>query len=111
MSARDELATIVHKRICEDSLSDCLEDGGYCVKASSEILAAGYSKPRTITTVEDLDALGVGAVVRSYICNVYIKDYDLYNPADSFWVAGGSVSEYQSNRIMFPATVLYEAAK
>jgi len=63
MSARDELATVVHRRICEDSLSDCLEDEGYCVKAANEILAAGYSKPRTITTAEELVALPNGTVV------------------------------------------------
>jgi len=31
--------------------------------AAQQILAAGYSKPRTVTTSEELDALNEGAVV------------------------------------------------
>ena len=44
MTERDELATVIHRRICEDSLSECLEYGGDCTKAAYEILAAGYTK-------------------------------------------------------------------
>lgn len=44
MSDREELAAVIHRRICEDSLSECLENEGYCVKAADEIVDAGYVK-------------------------------------------------------------------
>ena len=90
---RDELTKLISSR--------------HTMAAADAILAAGYRKPRTITTVEELDALPVEAVVRSDMGNVYIKDHDLDNPTDTWWVAGGGVSEYQSNRILLPATVLH----
>jgi len=34
--------------------------------AADAILDAGYSKPRTITTEAELDALPVGSVIRTY---------------------------------------------
>jgi len=44
LSALNDLAEVIHRRICEDSLAECLEDEGYCVKAAHDIIAAGYTK-------------------------------------------------------------------
>jgi hypothetical protein len=66
------------------------------------------SKPRTITTAEELDALPVESVVRSDMGNVYVKDYDLDDPSAIWWVTAGAVSEFPSISISLPATVLYE---
>lgn len=62
---RDELAQVIHSRICEESLDDCLEWRGKCVKAAEETLAAGYSRPRQVTTVEELRALPLPAIIDS----------------------------------------------
>jgi hypothetical protein len=114
VSARDELIQI----IWDGAVADRVKDGSDLrnvpvvrpkVEAMADaILAAGYTKPRTISTVEELDALPVDSVVRSDMCNVYVKDYDLDDPSAIWWVTAGAVSEYQSNRILLPATVLYE---
>jgi hypothetical protein len=48
-NARDELTTLIL--------------GKTAPRAADAVLAAGYSKPRTITTAEELDALGFEAVV------------------------------------------------
>jgi len=63
MNARDELAEVVSQALADvtgifDTSTE--EDKGM----ADHILAAGYSKPRTITTAEELDALGYGAVFR-----------------------------------------------
>jgi hypothetical protein len=52
MSARDELAAIIRK-----------EPGYPASKLADVILAAGYRKPRTITTSAELDALTEGATI------------------------------------------------
>ncbi len=61
MSARNELVTILR-----ESRIRWATDGEHRESQAAQadaILAAGYSKPRTITTVEELDALPVGVVV------------------------------------------------
>lgn len=105
MSARDELAAVIVEAYGEDP-SECPCEQDFDVAA--HILAAGYSKPRTIETVEELDALPVETVVRSDMGNIYVKDYDMDDPSAIWWVTAGAVSEFQSNRILLPATILYE---
>jgi hypothetical protein len=67
MSERDELVDLI-----EDSIDDAIYDaadappslvGIVASHATDAILAAGYRKPRTITTAEELDALKFGSVV------------------------------------------------
>ena len=60
------------------------------------ILAAGYSKPRTITTVEERDALREGSVVRD-------KDGDVIERLWGGWYFG------DNNTVPnLPATVIHE---
>lgn len=71
MSERDELGGVLSNTVCNASnyarpvqphilgsdMSVVLD------KTADAILAAGYRKPRTVTTAEELDALPVGSVV------------------------------------------------
>jgi hypothetical protein len=84
MSARDELFQLILGRTT--------------TKAVERILAAGYSKPRTITTVEELDALVAGTIIRDPLpC---IK----WGSGEWGTFSGDSV---ESSRIDLPATVIY----
>lgn len=56
MNNRDELADIVADY-----------DGWHPNEAADRILAAGYRKPRTITTEADLDSLPNGATIKTLI--------------------------------------------
>ena len=68
------------------------------------ILAAGYSKPRTITTAEELDALPVGSVVLSGGKIPRIKSEDGHWLGDGIDVDGAHIIRYT-----FFATVIHEA--
>jgi hypothetical protein len=88
VSSYDELVSILRRRI-----------GGSVGETVDDILAAGYQRPRTITTVEELDALPAGTIIRDPLpCIKW---------GSGMWgtFSGDSVG---SNRIDFPATVLYE---
>jgi hypothetical protein len=62
MSTRDELAATVEGAL--DSSHGIIAWAGPAQEDIADaILAAGYSKPRTITTAEELDGLDVGTVV------------------------------------------------
>lgn len=94
MNARVELTTLIL--------------GKTATRAAESILAAGYRKPRTITTAEELDGLANGSVVLS----------DIYKPhrgraisfqrwEDGEWHRGARSGSTHPDNIL-PATVLYE---
>lgn len=66
--------------------------------AANGILAAGYRKPRTITTAEELDALPVETIIMEHACNDPIQRYSIG------WCFGGDLV----NNVSLPATVLFE---
>ena len=68
--------------------------------AAASLLRAGYRKPRQVTTVEELDALPAGTVIRDGDPLTCIKW------GDGTWgtFAGGSCP---TSRITLPATVLH----
>jgi hypothetical protein len=104
MSDRNELARVIHSRICEESLSGCLEYRGRCVKAAESATAAGYRKPRTVTTAEELDALPVGSVLLDPI------GISLHKNAFTGWCASNGGKEIPLEMLAvdgLPATVLY----
>lgn len=68
-------------------------------QVAEAILAAGYRKPRRVTTREELDALPVDSVVLSHTIA-----YQYYG--DEAWSAAGRF--YDSSQISFPAYVLHE---
>lgn len=119
MSARDELRGTLSNTICNASnytkraqphllgsdMSVVLD------KTADAILAAGYRKPRTITTVEELDALPVGSVVLH--SGRAFQHYPAYPaPFDEYqkWKCGdgGFVRSTKDGSSILPATVLYE---
>jgi hypothetical protein len=102
-SLPNELAEVIHSRICEESLSDCLEYRDRCVKAAESATAAGYRKPRTVTTVEELDALPVGAVVRV----VHRDERFVLEKLSDGWYRPGVRIDYKPNKYWIGATVLY----
>ena len=59
-----ETITAAHAAICEQNIDECLDPDwrGKCVKAV-EAAASILGKPRTITTVGEMNALPVGSVV------------------------------------------------
>jgi hypothetical protein len=72
--------------------------------AAREILAAGYAKPRTITTIAELDALPEGSVIlpkfggRTWRRGLVSWDNGIYR-----W-SSASLASHST----FPAAVLYE---
>lgn len=82
MSARDELAGV--------------------------ILAAGYTKPRTVNSVEGLYALPGESVIRDDRGIVYELDYFPSMPKQRWWISTGTERRSHLSEIILPVTVLYE---
>lgn len=95
MSARDELVKIAAEHTCCSGL--CAESQS--TKTADAILAAGYSKPRTINTVEELDALHM-VVVRS-------KGGSIANIVNGRAYVFGYEASVPASTLALPATVLY----
>lgn len=87
MSERDELADIIASNRNE-----------YADKTADRILAVGYRKSATITTLADLDALPWRSVIRSDEGAVFEKF--------TMWHEAGSRDLKYSPAIALPATVL-----
>ncbi|MBT2537232.1 hypothetical protein [Arthrobacter sp. ISL-69] len=113
MSERDELIEILWQTATDDRVRSGVDlHKTPVVRAKAEvtaeaILAAGYSKPRTVTTVEELDALPVGSVLID-------GDGDICQRLRTGWRA--VIDERCGNpwltdtlEVDLPATVLHEA--
>jgi hypothetical protein len=104
MSERDELAAVI-AAVNEDL---CLMQGDSDTIIAA-ILAAGYRKPRTITTAEELDALPFKSAILDSSGAVLVNDGDTEDPwaslAEDFH--GGPIWT-SSAYIALPATVLHE---
>jgi hypothetical protein len=113
MSDRDELRGTLANTICNASLyakraqphllgSDMSE---VLDRTADAILAAGYRKPRTVSTVEELDALPVGSVVLDP------AGLSLHKNAFTGWCASNGAKNISREMLdeALPATVLYEA--
>jgi hypothetical protein len=92
-NARDELTTLIL--------------GKTAPRAADAILAAGYRKPRTITTTKGLEALPVDSVVKDRPGDIYerVENPDSERPE---WRAPGIRGYLVTASILFPATILYE---
>lgn len=80
--------------------------GRTTTKAVERILATGYRKPRTITTIEELDALPLGSVV--------LDDYGVACQVESEWVTEAGPNRMwmttgcdANTTVALPATVLH----
>ncbi|QCB97149.1 hypothetical protein E5206_09560 [Arthrobacter sp. PAMC25564] len=74
--------------------------------AAEEALEA--SKPRTIESVEELDALPAESVIRSDAGIVYERYADEDGPEFDFWLIPGEQRAQGATKIDLPATVLCE---
>jgi hypothetical protein len=78
---------------------------GYGELFAGAIIAAGYRKPRTITTAEELDALPFGSVILDPV------GLSLHKNEFAGWRASNGAKEIPADmlaREALPATVLYE---
>lgn len=77
--------------------------GRTTTKAVERILAAGYGKPRIITTAEDLDALPSGSVILDSSGEANVLH-------DNGWVLPGGPGGYTTWAVAqsLPVTVLHE---
>ena len=98
MSARDELEALL------------VANGGQRNIAPA-ILAAGYRKPRTITTAEELDALAVRSVLLTHgnkFGPLAVQKLSNGEPAGLDYLSVGLAMGYSSGEIHLPATVIHE---
>jgi hypothetical protein len=75
--------------------------------ALAEIEAAGYRKPRTITTAKELDEMPSWSVVRSDEATIWEK-FNGGHRSEDFWGETLTHGKHPSSHIALPATVLYE---
>ena len=103
MTARDELENIVHDAMYPGGdRDDRMTWPRSIFDAATAFLAAGYTKPRTISTVEELDALPVGAIVQdAYAVGCQRTNKWLHHE----WERIGHANPHGP---YLPATVLYE---
>ena len=103
MSARDELAAVIGSKL--DRLFGSREFGPakQDFDLADELISAGYSKPRTITTAEELDALPSGSVVLDR------RGLSLHLNYDGWGASTGQrgIEKEELERDAFPTTVLY----
>lgn len=74
------------------------------LQTAGDLLRAGYRKPRTITTAEELDALPFESVVRDAAGHVLERWGDAL---DAIWVTVQIAAYIPRGDIALPATVLY----
>lgn len=96
-SERDELAQIVRLNLIS-YVSDF-----QAREVARSIRAAGYIKPRTVTTAEELDAL-------PHHTMIYTADGDHAEHVYDQWFIPGVNYRYTSATIALPATVTWEPA-
>lgn len=102
MSERNELARVI--KTPEDfdgGPASCGPNDVYAGRTADAILAAGYRKPRTITTAEELDALPEWSVVRS-------EQGTPWEKCAGFWAETLGTGKHPASHIALPATVLWE---
>lgn len=97
MNERDELATVI------ETAYDLNEGAVSFELLAHATLAAGYRKPRTITTVEDLDALPLESVLKA-------SDGNIWESLVGGWFETASRVRNESSSILLPAAVLWEPA-
>ena len=107
MTAREELAEIIQD--CGEYIPGSHADDYVSPdKAAEAILAAGYRKPRTVTTVEELDALPLGSVILDQV------GLSLHRNAFTGWCSSNGAKEIPMDMLMqeaLPATVLHEGVQ
>ena len=104
-----------YRKHCANTTNEAREEMLLEVEAAYEsevpvvdyLIAAGYSKPRTITTVEELDDLPVGSVILDPI------GLSLHKNEFTGWGASNGAKNITAEMLRneaLPATVLHEGA-
>jgi len=102
MSERDELARKLDEWLDDEAPLNLRR----YVPVADAILAAGYRRPRTVTTVEELDALANESLILDATskCREGLTSIEGRN----WWRAMGPSKVLESKDIALPATVLHE---
>ena len=96
---RDQLAQIIY-----DTLNWQYGDFNMPDDAAEAILDAGWRPPaRVVTTVEELDGLPVGSIVRDVERAALDEKWD-----DDTWAEAGYEYTFSSRSIHLPAAVIYD---
>lgn len=97
---RDELAVIIQRpEAIDGGPISCGPGSVFASRTADAILAAGWSRPRVVTTVEELDALPGGSIVAA--------DWATHQKVLGTWVTFGGPGTTTPD---LPATVLFEGA-
>lgn len=98
--------------LIESTISAVIESAGpedEYWEAASAVLKAGWSKPYTVNSVEELEALPGLSVIRD--ADLFDSPGDIlekwYRPTGWQWMRVGSVKFRASNEINLPATVIF----
>lgn len=75
---------------------------------AATLLAAGYSRPRIITTKEELEALAHGSVIRSDHRHYWVAHKEDGEGGNQGWAAAGTGRIPSDLSEWLPATVLHE---
>lgn len=85
------------------------KEHAYAYGIADGLIAAGYRKPRTITSVEELDALPDGAIVLDYYEDVCVlEDSAAAGYRDTHSRTWSQPDGTVNLSVSLPATVLYE---
>lgn len=79
--ATHELVVPIHKHVCAANLEDCT---GECYLAAAALQNAGWSKPRTVNSAAEFDALNPNAV-----CSFIDSNGITYAFTAAEWQMGG----------------------
>jgi len=122
MSGRDELSTTIlhhpwlpdygglYTGLCPACPGRMIEGGhnspSHAAHLADAILAAGYRKPRTITTAKELNALPKRTVIRDLDGDVLVADP--LTDWEMFFQQIDETYHLTAGAVVLPATVLYE---
>jgi len=99
-SERDELAAVIESAKRRDGFGSYIRPE----QAADAILAAGYSRPKQVSTVAELDALPTESLVRSEQGGVWHKEA---SGSGCVWTEPGAQWWHWATDIALPAMVLY----
>jgi len=75
--------------------------------AADRLLAAGWSKPRTVNSAAEAEALPVGTVVRELDDAPSVFEKVAHEEGETGWEMPGDLHWYTPGEITLPATVLF----
>jgi len=87
----------------------CGPNGIYAARTANAILAAGYTKPRQVTTASELNALGFYAVILDAYDTPHVCERWATDKSRAEWAQAGTNALIDSEDVLYhgPATVLY----